>query len=76
MSYGYRAENYGNRCRISSDNGKSWSEPILLSWGAESVDLGYPSTAQLSDGSLVTVWYESRPELKVASLRCVRWKLK
>ena len=76
MSYGYRAENYGNRCRISSDNGKSWSEPMLLSRNSPSTDLGYPSTVELSDGTLVTVWYELRPELKVASLRCVRWKLK
>ena len=76
MTYGYRAANRGNRCRISSDNGKSWSEPILLSWGAESVDLGYPSTAQLSDGSLVTVWYELQLHNGIALLRCARWKLK
>ena len=76
MSYGYRTENYGNRCRISSDNGKTWSEPMLISWDSPSRDLGYPSTAELSDGTFVTVWYEFRPELKTASLRCARWKLK
>ena len=76
MSYGYRKENYGNRCRLSSDNGKSWSEPMILSGNAPSYDLGYPSTAELSDGTLVTVWYELRPDLGVALLRCARWKLK
>lgn len=76
MTYGYRKENYGNRCRVSSDNGKSWSEPIILSGNAPSFDLGYPSTAELSDGTLVTVWYEFRPDLNVALLRCARWKLK
>jgi Neuraminidase (sialidase) len=75
MSYGYRRENYGNRCRISSDNGQSWSEPMILSGNAPSLDLGYPSTVQLSDGTLVTAWYELRPELNVASLRVARWKL-
>lgn len=76
MSYGYRKENYGNRCRISSDNGKSWSEPMILSAGSPTFDLGYPSTAQLSDGTLVTVWYEYKEDLKLAQLRCARWKLK
>jgi Neuraminidase (sialidase) len=76
MSYGYRKENYGNRCRVSTDNGKSWSEPIILSGNAPSHDLGYPSTAELSDGTLVTVWYEYKPDVNVALLRCARWKLK
>ena len=76
MSYGYRKENFGNRCRISSDNGQSWSEEFILSEGAPSADLGYPSTAVLDDGTLVTVWYEWRPELNIASLRCARWRLK
>lgn len=76
MSYGYRKENYGNRCRISSDNGKSWSEPIIISGNAPSYDLGYPSTVELSDGTLVTVWYEFKPDVNVALLRCARWKLK
>ena len=75
MSYGYRKENYGNRCRISSDNGQSWSEPMIISGNAPSYDLGYPSTAQLSDGTLVTAWYEMRPDLKVSFLRVARWKL-
>lgn len=75
MSYGYRASNYGTRCRISSDNGESWSEPMIISGGAPSPDLGYPSTAQLADGTFVTVWYELRPEEKVASLRCARWRV-
>ena len=76
MSYGYRKENYGNRCRISSDNGKSWSEPIILSCNSPAYDLGYPSTAELSDGSLVTVWYELQIDTGIALLRCARWKLK
>ncbi len=76
MSYGYRKENYGNRCRVSSDNGKSWSEPIILSGNSPSYDLGYTSTAELSDGTLVSVWYEFDPGLKLALLRCARWKLK
>ena len=75
MSYGYRRSNYGNRCRISSDNGQSWSEPVILSEDGATTDLGYPSTAQLADGTLVTAWYELRPDLNKASLRTAHWKL-
>lgn len=76
MSYGYRKENYGNRCRISSDNGKTWSEPLILTGNSPSYDLGYPSTAELSDGTLVTLWYEYDPAVSAALLRYARWKLK
>ena len=31
LSYSHREKPYGNRCRVSSDNGKSWSAPIILS---------------------------------------------
>lgn len=72
MSYSYRKEPYGNRVRFSDDNGKSWSEEVILSDDGESWDLGYPSTAELPDGSLITLWYENRN--KLAQLRYVCWK--
>ncbi|MPN47945.1 hypothetical protein SDC9_195549 [bioreactor metagenome] len=73
MVYGYRRQPYGNRFRISSDNGFSWSEEYILSDDGENHDLGYPSTALLSDGSLVTLWYESKNGR--AGLRYCRWRL-
>ncbi|MDO5582032.1 MAG: sialidase family protein [Planctomycetia bacterium] len=75
MSYGYRRDPYRNMIRISEDQGKSWSEAIFLSEGGPARDLGYPSTVQLDDRSLITVWYETRPEDKNASIRLAHWKL-
>jgi hypothetical protein len=63
------------QARLSADAGKTWSEPILISDDGTSGDLGYPSTVQLDDGSLVTVWYEQMKEPKLAVLRQARWQL-
>ena len=73
MTYGYRREPYGNRFRVSKDNGVSWSDEQILSDDGENLDLGYPSTALMGDGSLVTLWYESRGGR--AQLRYCRWRL-
>lgn len=75
MTYGYRRKPFGNQARVSGDNGKSWSEPITISDDGASGDLGYPSTVELDDGSLLTVWYEQRKESPKAVLRQARWKL-
>ena len=59
MSYGHRRPPYGNQARISEDDGQTWSEPLSISSDGVSGDLGYPSTVEFPDGSLVTVWYEN-----------------
>lgn len=76
MTYGHRRKPLGNLARVSSDNGKSWSAAMTLSDDATSGDLGYPSTVQLEDGSLLTVWYESIQSQPLAVLRQTHWKLK
>ena len=85
MSYGYRRKPYGNQARLSEDGGRTWSEPITLSGEPTGRDLGYPSTAQLDDGTLVSVWYEQRAvgerdgsgdqTLGPAALRMLRWRV-
>ncbi|MBI1313639.1 exo-alpha-sialidase [bacterium] len=75
MSYGHRRTPLGNQARISHDAGRTWSEPIIISGDAKSGDLGYPSTVELDDGSLVTVWYELRPGIPNSVLCQARWKL-
>lgn len=76
MTYGYRAAPFGIRGKTSSDNGESWSDEFRITDDAATWDLGYPSTAQLADGSLVTVWYEVLKDSPQAVLRQARWKLK
>lgn len=75
MSYGYRRKPFGNQARLSEDNGKTWGEPITLSDDGIGGDLGYPSTVECDDGTLVTVWYEKLADSPLAQLRQVRWTL-
>jgi len=37
--------------------------------------LGYPSTVELADGTLLTVWYEQLASSPKAVLRQAKWKL-
>lgn len=75
MTYGHRRQPLGIQARTSSDEGRSWSDPLII-WGeGSSGDLGYPSTVELDDGSLLTVWYEKTPESSQAVLRQAKWKI-
>ena len=76
MSYGHRRKPFGNQARVSADHGKTWSEPLTLSADGLGGDLGYPSTVELEDGSLLTAWYEVLAGNALAVLRQARWKLK
>jgi hypothetical protein len=75
MSYGYRREPFGNQARVSRDDGSTWSDPVTLSSDGASRDLGYPSTVELADGSLLTAWYEKLRTSPGAVLRQLRWRL-
>jgi len=48
---------------------------MLISADGTSGDLGYPSTVELADGTLLTVWYEAMAEPKLAVLRQATWRL-
>jgi len=74
-THGYRLEPSGNHAHVSEDEGRTWSEPIVVSDDGAGEDLGYPSTVQLDDGSLLTVWYELRDDNPRAVLRQRRWQL-
>jgi hypothetical protein len=75
MTYGHRRKPYGNQARISQDHGSTWSEPVLISGDGIGGDLGYPSSVELDDGSLLTVWYERMRDSDKSVLRQSRWKL-
>src|SRR3954454_73266 len=57
ITYGYRSEPFGIRTVISSDEGKTWSEPITLRQDGATWDLGYTRSVARSDGKVVTVYY-------------------
>jgi hypothetical protein len=66
---------FGNQARISSDQGRTWSEPLTISADGEGYDLGYPATVELADGALLTVWYEFQKAAGKAVLRQAKWKV-
>lgn len=73
--YGYRLEPYGERAMLSKDEGKTWSYHWILRDDGPDRDLGYPSSVELSDGSIFTVYYQkiASPEEK-CSLLWSRWR--
>lgn len=75
MTYGHRRKPFGNQARISSDNGQTWSEAMILSGDGIGGDLGYPSTVELADGTLLSVWYETMKDPKLAVLRQATWRI-
>ena len=75
MTYGHRRAPFGNQARLSNDNGKTWGEAMIISGDGPGGDLGYPSTVELADGTLLTVWYEAMKGSPRAVLRQARWRL-
>jgi hypothetical protein len=57
LTYGYREAPFGIRARVSSDDGKTWGDEIVLRKDGGSWDLGYPRTVQRADGKVVTAYY-------------------
>jgi hypothetical protein len=58
MSYSWRGEDPGQRVAFSLDGGRTWSSDWILRDDGPDSDLGYPSTVELADGSLCTVYYQ------------------
>ena len=75
MSYGHRRKPFGNQVRVSDDGGRSWSDPMVISADGAAGDLGYPTTVQLDDTTLLTVWYEKLKTSPFAVLRQALWSL-
>ena len=57
LTYGYRAEPFGIRARLSADSGVTWGTEIALREDGGGRDLGYPRSVQRLDGRIVTVYY-------------------
>ena len=74
--YGVRKEPFSERACLSKDGGKTWdvAKEIILS-ESSSADLGYPSSVQLQDGSILTVYYQIDNPGEKTSLMGTRWKL-
>ena len=76
-SYGRRRpEPKGVRACLSADGGETWdvANEIVLRDDAVGVDMGYPSTKQLADGSLLTVYYWHSDD-EIRHLMATVWRL-
>ena len=73
-SYGYRRKPFGQRCMISYDNGRTWKCHIIRDDGFN-MDLGYPSSAELPDGSILTIYYQIEKPNANCSILWSRWEL-
>ena len=62
---GHRVPPYGIQLLMSKDGAKTWETGIVLDDEGPTHDLGYPATAELTDGKLLTVYYEKRGDQSV-----------
>jgi len=57
LIYGYRAQPFGIRARLSGDRGRSWGDAIALRDDGGGRDLGYVRSVLRTDGKVVAVYY-------------------
>ena len=57
-TYGYREKPYGVRAMLSHNDGETWRYDYVLRDDGPHPDLGYPSSVELGDGSILTVYYQ------------------
>ena len=74
LVYGVRVPPFGERARVSVDEGASWSDEIVLCTDT-SPDLGYPASAQLGDGSILPVYYQIDQPGEPTCLMNTHWRL-
>lgn len=73
LTYGFRLPPYGIRARISSDEGITWGDEIIVRADGASWDLGYPRTVQRPDGKCVSVYYFHAPEQHERFIAATIW---
>ena len=75
-TYGYREEPYGVRAMVSRDGGASWDYDMILRDDGPDGDLGYPSSVEMGDGSIFTLYYQKqKTREEKCSLLWSRWEL-
>lgn len=66
----------GERAIVSYDGGETWTEDYDLRNKFKSGDHGYPASVELSDGSILTVYYMSYEDDWQCSILSTKWRLK
>lgn len=73
--FSYRKKPYGIRYIISLDDGKTWSKNYIIRDDGISIDVGYPSSVELTDGRILTVNYQQMKSGEKCSLLYNIWKV-
>lgn len=74
--YGHRDEPFGERVSISHDEGATWRHSLVLRDDGPDTDLGYPSSVEVGDGSIFTLYYQKpRKASDKCALLYSRWHL-
>jgi len=64
------------RACVSYDNGETWSEDYTINDQLHYVcDMGYPASVELSDGSILTVYYQRFPGENPTSVLYSKWHI-
>ncbi len=74
-TYGYREPGFGQRVMFSADEGQTWDCDWIIRDDGPSSDLGYPSSVELSDGSIYSVYYQATAVEKPCSVLYSHWQL-
>lgn len=74
LVYGVRVPPFGERARVWVDAKDTWSDEIILCEDT-SPDLGYPASAQLEDGSILTIYYQIDKPGEPTCLMGTHWLL-
>jgi hypothetical protein len=74
LTYGNRDKPHVIAARISHDQGRSWSEELVLRPGGGSHDIGYPRTVTTADGTLVTAYYFNDAADRERYIAATRWR--
>lgn len=77
VTYGNRVKGrFGVLARLSADDGGTWGEPLTLVSDLLSGDCGYPASAQMRDGRILSAYYSNgTPAHRRYHMGVVVWEL-
>ena len=75
LAYSRRKAPMGEYVRVSYDNGVTWSKDTCISPPPPDWDHGYPTSVELSNGDILTTYYQKCDGDDYNSIHSVRWNL-
>jgi sialidase-1 len=80
LTFGQRNRPFGAQALLSRDGGATWdqSRKMILATDAPNGDCGYPSSVELADGRVLTMFYQvddSADAPRTARARAIAWEI-